>query len=415
LQRPSGTAFKLPLRHSKEFNTMQDEVVIVSAARTPIGKFQGAYKDVPATDLGGAAVRAAVQRAGVDPALIDECIMGNVISAGLGQAPARQAALKGGLPQSVGALTINKVCGSGLKAVMLAAALIRSGEAQAVLAGGMENMTRGPHLLPQARSGYRLGNGELLDATIHDGLWCAVEHHHMGNSAEWIARSFNVSRESQDAFALRSHQLAVAAQDAGRFNEEIAPVEVPAGRGKTQIISADEPPRRDTDAKQLAGLRPAFVSDGSVTAGNAPGITDGAAALLVMGAQRASELGLTPLARIIGAAQAGVKPLEIFTAPVFAVRRLMERTGTSTDSFDLYEVNEAFAAQAVQNASELGIDWDRVNVNGGAIALGHPIGASGARVLVTLLHELRRRGGGRGLAALCLGGGEAVALAVETL
>ncbi len=394
---------------------MQDDVVIVSAARTPIGKFQGAYKDVSATDLGGAAVRAALARAGIEGALVDECIMGNVIGAGLGQAPARQAALRGGLPDSVGALTINKVCGSGLKAVMLAAALIRSGDAQTVLAGGMENMSRGPYLLPQARAGYRLGNGELVDATVHDGLWCAVEHHHMGNSAEWIARSFAVSREAQDAFALRSHERAVAAQDAGRFAEEIVPVEVPAGRGKTLTVSVDEPPRRDSDAKQLAGLRPAFVGDGSVTAGNAPGITDGAAALVVMGARRAQELGLTPLARIVGAAQAAVRPLELFTAPVFAVRRLMERTGTSTDSFDLYEVNEAFAAQAVQNARELGIDGDRLNVNGGAIALGHPIGASGARVLVTLLHALRQRGGGRGLAALCLGGGEAVALAVETV
>jgi acetyl-CoA C-acetyltransferase len=391
------------------------DIVIVSAARTPIGKFQGAYRDLPATDLGAVAVRAAVERAGIDGALIDECIMGNVIGAGLGQAPARQAALRGGLPDSVGALTINKVCGSGLKAVMLAGALIRSGEARVIVAGGMENMTRGPHLLPQARAGYRLGNGELVDATVHDGLWCAFENHHMGNSAEWIARRFDVGRAAQDAFAQQSHARAIIAQDTGLFAEEIVPVAAPAGRGKTVNISADEPPRRDSDAKALAGLRPAFASDGTVTAGNAPGITDGAAALLVTSAQAAHELGLRPLARIIGTAQAAVKPLELFTAPVFAMRRLMERTNTSLDSYDLFEINEAFAAQVVANGRELGIDWDRLNVNGGAIALGHPIGASGARVLVTLLHALMRRGGGRGIASLCLGGGEAVALAIEAL
>jgi acetyl-CoA C-acetyltransferase len=389
--------------------------VIVGAARTPIGKFQGAYKDVPATELGAAAVRAAVARAGIDGALVDECIMGNVIGAGLGQAPARQAALHGGLPDSVGGLTINKVCGSGLKAVMLAGALIRSGEARVIVAGGLENMTRGPHLLPQARAGYRLGNGELIDATVHDGLWCAFENHHMGNSAEWIARQFDVSRAAQDSFALQSHQRAIAAQDAGAFAAEIAPVEVPAGRGKTLTISADEPPRRDSDARALAGLRPVFAADGTVTAGNAPGITDGAAALVVTNGRAAHELGLRPLARIIGAAQAGVKPLELFTAPVFAMRRLMERTGTTMDSYDLFEINEAFAAQVVANGRELGIDWDRLNVNGGAIALGHPIGASGARVLVTLLHALRARGGERGVASLCLGGGEAVAMAIELI
>jgi acetyl-CoA C-acetyltransferase len=391
------------------------DIVIVAAGRTPIGKFQGAYKDVPAPELGAAAVRAVIQRAGVDPALVDECIMGNVVSAGLGQAPARQAALKAGLPQSVGALTINKVCGSGLKAVMLAAALVRSGEARLVVAGGMENMSRAPYLLPQARGGYRLGNGELQDALIHDGLWCAVEQHHMGNSAEWIARRFEVSREAQDAFALQSHQRAVVAQDAGAFDAEIVPVEVPAGRGKTITVTSDEPPRRDTDARQLAGLRPVFAGDGSVTAGNAPGITDGAAALLVTSASQAAELGLRPVARVLASAQAAVAPLELFTAPVFAVQRLMQRSGTTLDDYDLFEINEAFAAQVVQNGRALGIDWDRLNVHGGAIALGHPIGASGARVLVTLISALQRRGGGRGLAALCLGGGEAVAMAVETV
>jgi len=355
-----------------------------------------------------------VARSGADPALIDECIMGNVISAGLGQAPARQAALRAGLPTSVGALTINKVCGSGLKAVMLAAALIRSSEARLVVAGGMENMTRAPYLLPEARAGYRLGHAELLDATVHDGLWCAFEQHHMGNAAEWIAETFGISREMQDAFALESHARAIAAQDAGAFDEEIVPVEVPAGKGKTTTITADEPPRRDTDARQLAALRPVFKSDGTVTAGNAPGITDGAAALVVTSAQAAADLGLRPIARIIGSAQAAVPPLELFTAPVFAVRRLLERTGTTLDDYDLFEINEAFAAQVVQNGRELQLDWDRLNVHGGAIALGHPIGASGARVLVTLISALRRRGGGRGLAALCLGGGEAVALAIET-
>jgi acetyl-CoA C-acetyltransferase len=391
------------------------DIVIVSAARTPIGKFQGAYKDLPATDLGAVAVRAAVARSGVDGALVDECIMGNVIGAGLGQAPARQAALRGGLPDSVGALTINKVCGSGLKAVMLAGALIRSGDARVIVAGGLENMTRGPHLLPQARAGYRLGNGELIDATVHDGLWCAFENHHMGNSAEWIAREFDVSRAAQDAFAQESHARAIAAQDSGAFAAELAPVEAPAGRGKAITISADEPPRRDSDARALAGLRPVFASDGTVTAGNAPGLTDGAAALVVTSARAARELGLSPLARIIGSAQAGVKPLELFTAPVFAVRHLMDRTGTTMDSYDLFEINEAFAAQVIANGRELGIDWDRLNVNGGAIALGHPIGASGARVLVTLIHALRARGGGRGIASLCLGGGEAVAMAIEVL
>jgi acetyl-CoA C-acetyltransferase len=397
-------------------NQMRDQdIVIVGAARTPIGKFQGAYKDLSATELGAAAVRAAVARAGIDGTLVDECIMGNVISAGLGQAPARQAALRGGLPDSVGGLTINKVCGSGLKAVMLASALIRGGDARVIVAGGMENMTRGPYLLPQARAGYRLGNGELVDATVNDGLWCAFENHHMGNSAEWIARQFNVGREAQDALALQSHQRAIAAQDAGAFSQEIVPVDVPAGRGKTITISADEPPRRDSDARALAGLRPVFASDGTVTAGNAPGITDGAAALVLTNGRTAHELGLRPLARLIGSAQAGVKPLELFTAPVFAVQRLMERTGTTMDSYDLFEINEAFAAQVVANGRELGIDWDRLNVNGGAIALGHPIGASGARVLVTLIHALRARGGQRGIASLCLGGGEAVALAIELI
>lgn len=392
-----------------------DDVVIVSAARTPIGRFNGAYAGMNVTELGGVAVRAAVERAGIDPAGIDECIFGNVITAGLGQAPARQAAIAGGLPVSVGALTVNKVCGSGLKAVMLGAALIRGGEAETILAGGMENMTRGPYVLPNARNGYRLGNGELIDAMVNDGLWCPFEHHHMGNSAEWIAQHHDVTREQQDTFAFQSHQRAIAAMDAGLFDAEIVPVSVPGPRGQTTLVSRDENPRRDTSLEALAKLRPAFQKDGTVTAGNAPGITDGAAALLLMSASRAAQLGLQPIARVAEAAQAAVKPIELFTAPALAIQRIMQRAGTSNDDYDLFEINEAFAAQAVANIRALGLDPDRVNVNGGAIALGHPIGASGARVLITLIYALKQRGGKRGIASLCLGGGEAVALAVEVM
>ncbi|EFO79853.1 acetyl-CoA acetyltransferase [Oscillochloris trichoides DG-6] len=392
-----------------------EDVVIVSAARTPIGKFNGAFAGMSAPQLGAAAIRAAVERAGIDPASVSECIMGNVVGAGLGQAPARQAAIGGGLPDSVGALTINKVCGSGLKAAMLGAALIRSGNAEVIVAGGMENMSRVPYLLQNARNGYRLGNGELVDAVVHDGLWCAFEHQHMGNSAEWIARAHNVTREQQDAFAFQSQQRAIAAMDAGRLKDEIAPVSVPGPKGQTTVVDTDENPRRDTSMPALAKLRPAFAADGSVTAGNAPGITDGAAALVLMSASRAAALGLTPLARIVNFDQAAVKPLEVFTAPTFAVQRLMQRSGTSIDDYDLFEINEAFAAQVVANVRALGIDPDRLNVNGGAIALGHPIGASGARVVVTLIHALRQRGAKRGLAALCLGGGEGVAMDIEVL
>ncbi len=394
-----------------------NDVVIVSAVRTPIGRFGGGLATVAATDLGASAVRSAVERAGIDPlqVAVDECLMGNVVSAGLGQAPARQAAIHGGLPSSVSTTAINKVCGSGLKAVMIGATLIRSCEADVIVAGGMESMNCGPYVLPQARSGYRLGNGEIIDATIHDGIWCAFEHHHMGNSAEWIARAFNVTREQQDAFALLSHQRALAAQDNGWFDQEIAPVEVAGAKGKTTIVQHDESPRRDTTIEALAKLRPAFDRNGTVTAGNAPGITDGAAALVLMSEARAAALGMAPIARIVGSAQAAVPPLEVFTAPPFAMRRLMERTGTTVDDYDLFEVNEAFAAQIVANVQEMSLDTDRLNVYGGAIALGHPIGASGARVLVTLLYALKQRGGKRGMASLCIGGGEAVALAVEML
>ena len=393
------------------------DVVLVAAARTPIGKFGGALAGVPAPELGAVAIRAAVERGGIPGESVDEVIMGNVIGAGLGQAPARQAALKAGIPQNVGALTINKVCGSGLKSVMLAAGMIRAGDAEIVVAGGMENMSAAPYLLPAARFGYRLGNAEMVDAVVHDGLWCAVECHHMGMSAEWIAAEYGITREAQDAFAARSHQRAAAAQREGRFEREIVPVEVPGKKkGETTRLMIDEPVRHDSDARQLAGLRLAFKSEGgTVTAGNAPGITDGAAALVVMSARRARELGVAPLARVAGYAQAAVKPLALFDAPPAAIKRLLDRTGTSLDDYDLFEINEAFAAQILANGQVLNLDWDRVNVNGGAIALGHPIGASGARVLVTLLHALQARGGGRGIASLCLGGGEAVALSVETI
>jgi len=392
-----------------------DDVVIVGVARTPIGKFNGAYAALRATDLGAAAIRAAVERAGVEPAHINECIMGNVVSAGLGQNPARQAALAAGLPTSVGALTINKVCGSGLKAVMLAASLIRSGDAEMVVAGGMEHMSAAPYLLPGARHGYRLGNGQLVDAVIHDGLWCAFEQQHMGHSAEWIARTQRVTRLQQDSFALQSHQRAVATQDAGLFSAEVTPVSLPGTQGQISLVTVDENPRRDTSLQALAKLRPAFDPEGSVTAGNAPGITDGAAALLLTSASCAARLGLTPLARLKQSAQAAVRPLELFTAPPVAMQALMDRAGTHVDDYDLFELNEAFAAQVIANIRTAGLDPDRVNVHGGAIALGHPIGASGARVLVTLIYALRARKGRRGMAALCLGGGEAVALDLELL
>ena len=387
-----------------------DDVVIVGAARTPIGKFNGAYAALRATDLGAAAIRAAVERAGVEPDRIHECIMGNVVAAGLGQNPARQAALAAGLPTSVGALTINKVCGSGLKAVMLAASLIKSGDAEMIVAGGMEHMSAAPYLLPGARHGYRLGNGQLVDAMIHDGLWCAFEQQHMGHSAEWIARTQRVTRLQQDSFALQSHQRAVAAQDAGLFSAELTPVSLPGAQG---MVTADENPRRDTSLQALARLRPAFDPEGSVTAGNAPGITDGAAALVLTSARCAARLGLTPLARLEQSAQAAVRPLELFTAPPVAMQTLMDRAGTHVDDYDLFELNEAFAAQVIANIRTAGLDPDRINVHGGAIALGHPIGASGARVLVTLIYALRARKGRRGMAALCLGGGEAVALDLE--
>jgi len=392
---------------------MSSDVLILSAARTPIGKFGGGLSTTPATELGAVAVRAAVERAGIEATLIDEVIMGQVIQAGAGQAPARQAALRAGLPEGVSATTINKVCGSGLKAVMMGAAAIRAGDAQVIVAGGMENMNLGPYLLPQARTGYRLGDGKIVDATVRDGLWCSTCDVHMGNHAERVATKHGVSREAQDEFALRSHERALAAQVAGRFDDEIVPVTVPGKKGDT-VIDVDEAPRSDTTLEALAKLKPAFDAEaGSVTAGNAPGITDGAAALVIAGGEALD--GAEPMARITGYAQADLAPEWLFEAPIHGVRRLLDKLDAAIEDFDLIEINEAFAAQVLADGNELGFDWDRVNVNGGAIALGHPIGASGARVLTTLLYELRRRGGGKGLATLCLGGGGAVALAVETV
>ena len=398
---------------------------VVSAARTPIGRLGGALASVPVTELGGVAIRAVVERAGLDPATaaIDEVLMGQVLQAGAGQAPARQAALAGGLRDQTPATAINRVCGSGLKAIMLAAAEIRAGDAELVVAGGMESMSRAPYLLPGARFGYRLGDASLVDATVHDGLWCGFEDCHMGTHAERVAIREQVSRADQDAFALESHRRAVAAQDGGRFADEMAAVTVRDARGREKVVDADEGPRRDTTAEALARLKPAFplpagddrgaATEGTVTAGNAPGITDGAAATVVASERAVEDLGLTPLARIAGYAQAEVAPRWLFMAPVAGVRRLEERTRIPIEAFDLVEINEAFAAQVLADGRALGFDWSKVNVNGGAIALGHPIGASGARIVATLLHELRRREGRYGLATLCLGGGGSVAMAFE--
>ncbi|MFN2224845.1 MAG: acetyl-CoA C-acetyltransferase [Anaerolineae bacterium] len=394
----------------------QKEAVIVGACRTPIGRFMGGLSTTPAPQLGAIAIREAVRRAGIDPAIVDEVLMGCVVPNGQGQAPARQAAIHGGVPPEVGAVTLNKVCGSGLKTVMLAAGMIRAGDGEVYVAGGMENMSLAPYMLPQARTGYRLGNGELVDAVVHDGLWSSFTDEHMGCSAEFIAEQFNLTREELDEYACHSHRKAIEAGDTGRFAAEIVPVEVLQRKGPPQVVDADESPRRDTSIEALARLRPAFKKDGIVTAGNSPGITDGAAAVVVMSRARAEALGLKPLARITGYGQAAVDPQWLFIAPAHALRRLMERTGTQLADYDLIELNEAFAAQVLADGRDLegeGWDWDKVNVNGGAIALGHPIGCSGTRVLVTLLYALKNRGLKRGLASLCLGGGEAVAMAVE--
>jgi acetyl-CoA C-acetyltransferase len=394
----------------------QREVVIASACRTAVGRFLGGLSTTPAPRLGAIAVQEAVKRAGkVIPESIDEVLMGCVVPAGQGQAPARQASIHADLPPTVGATTVNKICGSGLKTVMMAADMIKAEFGQIFVTGGMENMSLGPYMLSRGRIGYRLGNAEILDATVHDGLWCSFTGQHMGNSAEWIANEYGLTREELDEYSLKSHQKAIAAIDAGKFKEEIVPVEVPQRKGPPTLVDTDECPRRDTSMEALARLRPAFKPDGMVTAGNSPGITDGAAAVVVMSAEKAKELGIEPLARIIAYDQAAVEPLKIFTAPIFAVRKLLKKTGTTLDHYDLIEMNEAFAAQTLADGRELGVDWDKVNVNGGAIALGHPIGCSGARVLVTLLYALKDRGLKTGLATLCLGGGEAVAMSIEMM
>lgn len=388
--------------------------VIVSAVRTAIGKFGGSVANIPATELGSVAIGAAVERVGLDPYLIDEVLMGQVVQAGSGQAPARQAAIKAGLPADhIRATTINKICGSGLKTVMLAAAMIRAGDGDVYVAGGMESMNLCPYLLKGARTGYRLGHSTMYDAVVHDGLWCAFQDQHMGNSAEWIAREFALTRVELDEYAYESQKKAAAAQDAGKFKAEIVPVMIPQRKAEPVRFDQDEAIRRDTTLEQLARLSPAFEKGGVVTAGNAPGITDGAAATVVMALEKAEALGVEPLAAITGYAQAGVKPLEIFTAPIFAVRSLMEKTGKTIHDYGLIEANEAFAAQCLADGRALGWDWERVNVHGGAIALGHPIGCSGARVLVTLLYALQDRGLKTGMATLCLGGGEAVAMSIE--
>jgi len=392
------------------------DAVIVSACRTAIGKFMGSLSTMPAPQLGAIAIRESIRRAGIDPALVDEVLMGCVVPNGMGQAPARQAAVHGGIPPEVGAITLNKVCGSGLKTVMLAAGLIRAGDGDVYVAGGMENMSLVPYHLPNARTGYRLGNGALIDGVVSDGLWSSFTDQHMGNSAEFIAEQYSLTREELDEYAYHSHRKSVEAQDSGRFRDEIVPVEVPQRKGDPIIFDVDEGPRRGTSVQALSKLRPAFKRDGIVTAGNSPGITDGAAAAVVMSRSKADELGIKPLARIIGYDQAAVEPNWLFIAPAHAVRRLLARTDTTLDDYDLIELNEAFAAQTVADGKELeqeGWDWSKVNVNGGAIALGHPIGCSGTRVLVTLLYALKERGMKRGLASLCLGGGEAVIMAVE--
>jgi len=390
-----------------------DDGVIISGCRTPIGKFQGGLSDLNAVQLGAIVVREAVKRAGItDLNQVNECIMGNVVSAGLGQNPARQAAIFGGLPPQVGAMTINKVCGSGLKAVALGAQAIQTGNAEVVVAGGMESMTNAPYLLPQARKGYRLGNAQIVDSMIQDGLWDVYNNYHMGITGENVAEKYNISREEQDEYAVNSHRKAVAAMKECRFKAQIVPVEIMTKKGTT-VIDKDESPREDTTVESLRALKPAFKKDGTVTAGNAPGVNDGAAALVVTSYRKARELGAEPMARIVAQATSGVEPKWVMMAPVDAVRQIWRKTGWKNEDVDLYELNEAFSVQALGVTRELGLDLNKVNVNGGAVALGHPIGASGARVLVTLLYEMARRDVHKGVAALCLGGGNAVAMAVE--
>jgi acetyl-CoA C-acetyltransferase len=392
---------------------MMREAVILSAVRLPNGKFLGALKGFTAPRLGSMVVREAVARAGLSPDVVDEVILGNVVSAGLGQAPARQAALGAGLPPKVAALTVNKVCGSGLKAVMLAVQGIATGDSEIVVAGGMESMSNCPYLLPKVREGMRLGHGETLDSMIHDGLWDPYEDYHMGCTGEIVAEKYGVTRRQQDDYAVESHRRAIAAIKAGAFKDEILPVPIPQKKGDVTMFDTDEPPREDTSLETLAKLKPAFKEGGTVTAGNAPGVNDGAAALVVTSVERAKALARKPMARIVAQAVSGLEPSMVMMTPVPAVRKLLEKTGWDVSTIDLVELNEAFAVQAVAVTRELGLDPAKVNVNGGAVALGHPIGASGARILTTLLHALRNRGKRRGIATLCLGGGNGVALAVE--
>jgi len=391
------------------------ETVIVSAVRLPTGKFLGALKEFTAPRLGAMVVREAVRRAGIDPGAVEECIMGNVVSAGLGQAPARQAALRGGLSDNVSALTINKVCGSGLKAVMLATQGIATGDASVVVAGGMESMSNAPYLLAKAREGLRMGNGQVIDSMINDGLWCSFENWHMGNAGEVVASECGIGRQAQDEYALESHRKAADATEAGRFAEEILPVTIPQKKGNPIVFSQDESIRRDTTLEALGALAPAFAKDGTVTAGNAPPVNDGAAALVVMSGTRAKELGVTPMARVVAQASSGLAPKHVLMTPVEAIRRVLVKTGWTMQDVDLFEINEAFSVQLIAVMRELGMDPTHVNVNGGAVALGHPIGASGARILTTLLYALKQREMKRGIAALCLGGGNGVAVAVERM
>jgi len=392
-----------------------DQVVIISACRTPVGKFQGSLSELSATQLGAIVVREAAKRAGVQPEQVEECIMGNVVSAGLGQNPARQAAIFGGLSPEVGAMTINKVCGSGLKAVGLAAQAIQTGNSSLVVAGGMESMTNAPYLLPQARKGFRMGNVEAVDSMVRDGLWDVYNNYHMGITGENVAEKYGITREEQDEFAVNSHRKALVAIKECRFKSQVVPVELPTKKkgAPPVIFDKDESPREDTTIDVLRSLKPAFKKDGTVTAGNAPGVNDGAAAVVVTSAERAKELGAQPMVRIVAQATSGIDPKWVMMAPVGAVRKIWEKTGWKNDDVDLYELNEAFSVQALGVMRELGLNPEKVNVNGGAVAIGHPIGASGARVLVTLIYEMIRRDVHRGIAALCLGGGNAVAMAVE--
>lgn len=394
----------------------ENEAVILSAVRTPIGKFQGALSSIPATKLGAIAVQAAVKRAGIDPAEIEEVFMGNVVQAGNGQAPARQSGLFGGIPASVSATTLNKVCGSGLKAAMLSAQAIRAGDGDLFIAGGFESMSRSPYLVSGRMGELKFGNSQMTDALLNDGLWDPFENWGMGNAAEFIADEYEVTREAMDQFAFESHQKAVAAQEAGKFKAEIAPVEVPGRKGQVTVVDQDEGPRKETTLEALSKLKPVFKADGKVTAGNASSMNDGASAVVIASRGYAEKKGLPPLARIVGYAQAAVEPKYLFAAPAQAMPKLLKKIGWSLKDVDLIELNEAFAAQALADGYALaseGWDWSKVNVNGGAISLGHPLGASGARVLTTLIYALQDRGLKRGIASLCLGGGEAVAMAVE--